>query len=131
MEFNIVAENTGDETEDKIKLVDSLPGEMLKVDGNFTEEWDDFASKEERSFILKARLDPAEFETGDSFEKCVVNKVELDRGDDFQSSDTAIVCYNKADIKELPDTGPVAPVFLGLGGVVFAIAGSILKRMEN
>lgn len=128
VEFRIRAENTGDEEADDVETEDSLPGEMTRTGGaGLTESWDDFSPDEVQEFIIEAKLKASEFATDKKFEKCVVNKVELTVGGDFEGSDTATVCYNNADV-ELPKTGPIGALPMGIVGAGMAVLGGWLKR---
>lgn len=101
VEFKVTVTNTGDDEESKLKMTDSLPDEMSRTGGaGLTEQRDDFAADEDEEFIIEAQLNSSEFDTSTSFEKCVVNKAELEQAGDYKGSDTATVCYNNADIEE-------------------------------
>ncbi len=128
VEFKITNTNTGDEDSDNMKMTDTLPSEMERTGGDdLIEEWDDFAADSEETFIIEAKLKASEFDSDTEFEKCVVNKAELEQDDDFVGSDTATVCYNNADV-ELPETGPMSPLAMGLAGLISTITGAILKK---
>jgi uncharacterized repeat protein (TIGR01451 family) len=131
VEFRVKVTNTGDDEEDKLKMSDSLPDEMSRTGGDdLTEEWNDFAADEDETFIIEAQLKSSEFDSTVSFEKCIVNKAELEQAGDYKGSDTATVCYNNADIEELPDTGPLSPIILGVSGLVMTFVGGYLKKKD-
>ncbi len=126
--FRVKATNNGDIDADNMKMTDILPDEMEWVGGDdLEEEWDDFVSGTEEVFIIEAKLKASEFDTDTAFEKCVVNKAELEEDDDFIGSDTATVCYNNADV-ELPETGSFTPLSLGIAGLISTFTGALLKR---
>lgn len=127
VEFRVRATNTGDEEADDMTMTDTLPDEMERTGGDeLVEEWDDFAADAEETFIIEAQLRASEFDSTTEFEKCVVNKAELEQGDEFVGSDTATVCYNNADV-ELPETG-FSALSMGIAGVISTLTGAILKR---
>lgn len=129
VEFRIEVRNVGDVDVDDMKMTDLLPDEMSRIGGDgLTEKWDDFESNEEKTFIIEAKLNEEEFDTDTTFEKCVVNKAEAEQNGNDIGSDTATVCYNNAEVKELPDTGPLPIGLLGLG---LAITGAALKRKRT
>jgi len=65
------------------------------------------------------------------FEKCVVNKVDLYQNDNGKGSDTATVCYNNAQVEQLPKTGPALPAgLMGIVGVGMGFVGSFLKTRK-
>lgn len=126
VEFRVQVTNVGDVDADNLKMTDTLPDEMQRTGGDgLTEEWDNFEPDEEKTFIIETMLNEEEFDTDTEFEKCVVNKAEAEQDGDDIGADTATVCYNNADIEELPATGPIPLGILGLG---FAITGAALKR---
>lgn len=129
VEFRIIVKNTGDESESKMKTVDTLPDEMSRTGGaGLTENWDNFNDGDEKEFIIESKLKATEFATNKNFEKCVVNKVDLYQNEDHKGSDTATVCYNNAQVQELPKTGPLLPIgLLGFAGVGLGTLGSFLK----
>lgn len=129
VEFRIVVENTGDEMESKMKTVDTLPNEMSRIGGAaLVEVWDNFDDGDKKEFIIESKLKSSEFSTSKNFEKCVVNKVDLYQNEDFKGSDTATVCYNNAEVEELPKTGPgISASAVGLFGVFFTTLGSLIK----
>jgi len=131
VEFRIQVENTGDEETDDAQTDDTLPSEMTKTGGaGLTENWGDFGAGDTKEFIIESKLKASEFTTTVKFEKCVVNKVDLEVDGDFKGSDTATVCYNNADVEVLPKTGPLAALPLGISGAVMAALGGLLKRKK-
>jgi hypothetical protein len=110
-----------------MKMEDFLPEEMYKVGGNgLTEEWDNFDPKDEKVFIIQAKVDSDEYDSDVRFEKCVVNKAELRWDGEFQGSDTATVCYGNIEPTELPKTGAFST--MGLSGLVLLVSGLVSKK---
>ena len=62
----------------------------------------------------------------ENFEKCVVNKAEVEWDGNFEGSDTATVCYGDVEVTELPETGAVST--LAIAGLGLIIAGYTLKK---
>lgn len=132
VEFKIkVTNNSDDEADsaDDMRIEDNLPDEMERVGGSgLTEYWDDFEPGETKTFYIRAKISEDEYDSDKDFEKCVVNKVELEWDGDFQGSDTATVCFGNEDVKKLPDTG-TTDVF-AITGAISLLAGMIL-RIKN
>ena len=130
VEFRIKIKNKSDDPADKandMKMEDFLPEEMIKVGGNgLTEEWDNFDPKDEKVFIIQAKVDSDEYDRDIEFEKCVVNKAELRWDGEFQGADTATVCYGNVEPSELPKTGALST--MGLSGLVLLVSGLISKK---
>ena len=130
VEFRIKIRNRSDgpaDATDDMKMEDFLPEEMIKVGGNgLTEEWDNFDPKDEKVFIIQAKVDSDEYDRDVEFEKCVVNKAELRWDGEFQGSDTATVCYGNVQPSELPKTGAVST--LVLAGIGSLLTGLIAKK---
>ena len=112
IEFRIKIKNlSDDEAEDFIdfddmEMKDILPDELYRIGGDqLKEQFDNFKPGETEEFIIKVKVDEAEFDTTESFEKCVVNKAEIYWDDNFEGADTAIVCYGIGTPQELPKTG--------------------------
>lgn len=130
--FKIRIENVGEVTVDDMKYEDFLPDEMERVGGDgLTEYWDDFEPDDKRTFEIKAKVDPDEFDRDEDFEMCVVNKVELTYDDDFEGSDTATVCFTNdedKEIKELPKTG-ASSLPLALSGFGLITTGGIIRKL--
>lgn len=110
IEFRITIENLTDEVEDldfdEMKMKDSLPDELYRIGGEgLTEYWDNFEPGEEKKFNIKVRIDADELDRDGEFEKCVVNKAEVFWDDEFEGADTATVCWENINVKELPKTG--------------------------
>ena len=129
VEFRIKVKNISDEGTgdfDDMKMEDFLPDELEKVGGSgLTEEWEDFKHGDVRIFYITAKVDSDEFDRSDNFEKCVVNKAEVRWDGDFESSDTATVCYGNGEPTELPKTGAVSD--LAIVGVGLLTAGLLIK----
>ena len=130
VEFRIKIKNRSDDpadAADDMKMEDFLPEEMNKVGGSgLTEEWDDFDPKDEKVFIIQAKVDSDEYDRDVEFEKCVVNKAELRWDGEFQGADTATVCYGNVEPSELPKTGALST--MGLSGLVLLVSGLISKK---
>ena len=130
VEFRIKIKNRSDDpadATDDMKMEDFLPEEMSKVGGSgLTEEWDDFDPKDEKVFIIEAKVDSDEYNRNVEFEKCVVNKAELRWDGEFQGADTATVCYGNVKPSELPKTGALST--LGLSGLGLLIPGLVSKK---
>ena len=130
VEFRIKIKNKSDDpadATDDMKMEDFLPEEMTKVGGNgLTEEWDNFDPKDEKVFIIQAKVDSDEYDRDVEFEKCVVNKAELRWDGEFQGADTATVCYGNVEPSELPKTGALST--MGLSGLVLLVSGLISKK---
>lgn len=130
VEFRIKVRNKSDDpadATDDMKMEDFLPEEMYKVGGNgLTEEWDNFDPKDEKVFIIQAKVDSDEYDSDVRFEKCVVNKAELRWDGEFQGSDTATVCYGNIEPTELPKTGAFST--MGLSGLVLLVSGLVSKK---
>ena len=130
VEFRIKIRNRSDgpaDATDDMKMEDFLPEEMIKVGGNgLTEEWDNFDPKDEKVFIIQAKVDSDEYDRDIEFEKCVVNKAELRWDGEFQGADTATVCYGNVEPSELPKTGALST--MGLSGLVLLVSGLISKK---
>ena len=130
VEFRIKIKNRSDgpaDATDDMKMEDFLPKEMNKVGGSgLTEEWDDFDPKDEKVFIIQAKVDSDEYDRDVEFEKCVVNKAELRWDGEFQGADTATVCYGNVQPSELPKTGALST--LGLSGLGLLITGLVSKK---
>lgn len=133
IEFKIKIKNLSDEEAgsfDEMKMKDSLPDELQKVGGSgLTEEWDDFDAKDTKTFIIKVKIDPDEFDRDDNFEKCVVNKAEVRWKGKFEGSDTATVCFGKGKPTELPKTGMVSD--LAIIGIGLLSAGLLVKLTQK
>ncbi len=130
VEFRIKIRNKSDDpadATDDMKMEDFLPEEMKKIGGSgLTEEWDNFDPKDEKVFIIQAKVDSDEYDSDVEFEKCVVNKAELRWDGEFQGSDTATVCYGNIEPTELPKTGAMST--LGLTGLGLLVAGLVSKK---
>ncbi len=130
VEFRIKIKNKSDDpadATDDMKMEDFLPEEMNKVGGSgLDEEWDNFDPKDEKVFIIQAKVDSDEYDSDVEFEKCVVNKAELRWDGEFQGADTATVCYGNVQPSELPKTGALST--MGLSGLVLLVSGLISKK---
>lgn len=128
VEFRIRIKNVGEIEVDNMKYDDSLPEEMERVGGSgLTEYWNDFEPGERVEYIIKAKVKSNEYDRK-NFEKCIVNKVELEWDDHFEGSDTATVCYGDAEITELPETGPTAGIVLAISGMISILGGMLVRK---
>ena len=133
VEFRIKIKNRSDDgagSFDDMKMEDFLPDELIREGGSgLTEHWDDFDPGETKTFIVKAKIDPDEFDRDDNFEKCVVNKAEVRWDGKFEGSDTATVCYGSGEPTELPKTGAVSDLaILGLGMSTVGVLAKLAKK---
>lgn len=133
IEFKITVKNKSDDEADdfdNMKISDFLPKELEKVGGaGLTEYWDDFAPGDSKSIVIKAKIKSSEFDRDDNFEKCVVNKAEVEWDDEFEGSDTATVCYGDAEVTELPSTG--GGLLTAVSGLGMVLSGIVLKRKNQ
>lgn len=137
IEFKITVENISDGDDDEttfddMRMEDFLPDELIKISGDLTEYWDDFEEDEEKTFKIKAKVDPDEYDK-ENLENCVVNRVEIEHDDDYEGSDTATVCYvtKKGEvlgIQELPATGATSTLVLTIMGINSIVAGVLMKK---
>ena len=130
VEFRIRVKNVGEVTVDDMKMEDFLPNEMDRVGGSgLTEYWNDFEPGDTKEFVVKAEVDPDEYYNG-TFEKCIVNKVEIEYDGAFEGSDTATVCYNNqvSEVVELPETGATANIAMSLLGTGLIALGTLTKK---
>lgn len=130
IEFRITVENLSDEEADEfdnMKIEDFLPDELYRVGGSgLTEYWDNFGSGDEKKFTIEVKVESDEYDRDVEFEKCIVNKVELEWDGEFEGSDTATVCYGNEEPSELPKTGYTST--LAITGLVTLVAGLVAKR---
>ena len=130
VEFKITVENLSDEEADEfdnMKIEDFLPDELYRVGGSgLTEYWDNFGSGDEKKFTIEVKVESNEYDRDIAFEKCVVNKVDLEWDGEFEGSDTAIVCYGDEDPSELPKTGYTST--LAITGLFTLVAGLVAKK---
>jgi len=129
VEFKVKVKNEGDIETDDMGMRDKLPSELEKVSGDLTEYWNDFEPGETKTFYIKAKVKDSEYDR-ENFEKCVVNKAEVEYNDDDQGSDTATVCYTNREVTELPETGG-SSVALGALGLGLVAAGIALKKFAR
>ena len=133
IEFKITVENLSDEEADEfdnMKIEDFLPDELYRVGGScLTEYWDNFGSGDEKKFTIEVKVESDEYDRNVKFEKCVVNKVELEWDGEFEGSDTATVCYGNEEPPELPKTGYTST--LAITGLVTLVAGLVVKKFSR
>jgi uncharacterized repeat protein (TIGR01451 family) len=106
IEFKIKVENkSGNNTSsiDDLKMEDKLPDELEKLNGSLTVYWDDFDQDEDKTFIIKAKVRPSEFDG--NTDECVDNKAIVLIDGDEEDEAEATVCYSNVELAELPDTG--------------------------
>ena len=130
VEFKIKVKNDGEVNVDDMKMIDKLPKEMERVGGDgLTEYWDDFDSGDTKTFIIEAVVRDSEYDRED-FEKCVVNKAEVEYDGDEEASDTATVCYSDKKVTELPKTGGSSMLYGALGLGLVAL-GAVSKKLRG
>lgn len=138
VEFRIKIKNRSDEdiddeadiSFDNMKMEDFLPDEMERVGGSgLTEYWDDFEPGETKTFYIEAKVKEEEYDRDVDFEKCVVNKAEVEWDGEFEGSDTATVCYGDEDVTELPETG--SNEIVALIGFGLIAAGILVRKSLN
>lgn len=130
VEFKIKVKNKGEVEVDDMKMSDKLPKEMERVGGSgMTEYWGDFEPGETKTFIIRAVVKDSEYDRK-NFEKCVVNKAEVEYDGDEEGSDTATVCYSDKEVTELPKTGGNSVAY-GALGTVLAAFGAIIKKIKK
>lgn len=127
--FEIEIKNTGEVDVDDMSMEDFLPDELKFLDSEgLTEEWDDFEPGDKKKFEIRVKVKDSEYDRDDDFEKCVVNKVEIEYDGDFEGSDTATVCYGDAEITELPETGAGTGVTLVIAGIGLVVVGILVRK---
>jgi len=130
IEFRIKVKNTGNSTLNDMKMHDYLPDELVQIgDSGLTEYWDGFDEDETKKFYIKVKVKDEEYDRK-NFEKCVVNKVEIERDGDEMASDTATVCYGDGEVSELPETGVDSPQVLGFIGLALVITGLLMRKFR-
>jgi uncharacterized repeat protein (TIGR01451 family)/LPXTG-motif cell wall-anchored protein len=133
IEFKITVKNKSDDGADKysrLKVEDFLPSEMFWVGGSRTIEFiDDFKPGDSKTFTIEAKVYAWEYDKSVQFEKCVVNKVKLTKGDELKGSDTATVCYGNVNPSELPKTGAETPI--ALTGLGMLVTGLVVRKKLN
>lgn len=99
-----ITNNTNEEV--TLKLVDNLPKEFEKVSGiGFTEDVK-ISKNSSKTLEMVAKVKDSEFEGKSNFEKCIVNKAYIYKGDKEKDSSTATVCFGDGTkISTLPKTG--------------------------
>lgn len=130
VEFKVKVKNDGEVKVNDMKMVDKLPKEMERVGGDgLTEYWGDFEPGETKTFTIKAVVKDSEYDRK-SFEKCVVNKAEVEYKGDGEASDTATVCYSDKKVTELPKTGGSSMIYGALGLGLVAL-GAVSKKLKG
>lgn len=123
-----VRNNTNEEI--TLKLVDNLPKEFERVSGiGFTEEVK-IEKNSSKTLEMVAKVKDSEFEGKSNFEKCVINKAYIYKGDKEKDSSTATVCFGDGSkITTLPKTGANTLV-LG-ASVLTTLLGFGLSRLRR
>lgn len=130
VEFKIKVKNDGEVKVNDMEMIDKLPKEMERVGGDgLTEYWGDFEPGETKTFTIKAVVKDSEYDRK-NFEKCVVNKAEVEYKGDGEASDTATVCYSDKEVTELPKTGGSSMVYGALGLGLVAL-GAVSKKLRG
>jgi hypothetical protein len=99
-----IRNNTDNEV--TLKLVDNLPKEFEKVSGiGFTEDVK-VEKNSSKTLQMTVKVKDSEFEGKKNFEKCVINKAYIYKGDKEKDSSTATVCFGDGTkVSSLPKTG--------------------------
>jgi LPXTG-motif cell wall-anchored protein/uncharacterized repeat protein (TIGR01451 family) len=130
VEFRVKVKNDGEVEVGDMKMLDKLPKEMERVGGDgLTEYWGDFAPGKTKTFTIKAVVKDSEYDRK-NFEKCVVNKAEVEYKGDEEASDTATVCYSDKKVTELPKTGDSSMVY-GAVGLGLVALGAVTKKLRG
>ena len=124
--FKIRVKNMGEIEVDGMKMSDSFPDELVKPSEGLSEDWDNFAPDQVKTFFIQSIVKSSEYDKK-NFEKCVVNKTSLKYGKKFEGSDTATVCYKDGKITELPKTGLADTAGFAIAGAVSILAGVVIK----
>jgi hypothetical protein len=121
--------NNSDE-EVTLKLVDNLPNEFERVSGiGFTEDVK-ISKNSSKTLEMAVKVKDSEFEGKSNFEKCVINKAYIYKGDKEKDSSTATVCFgDDAKITTLPKTGADSMV-IGFG-LLSSLLGFGLTRFRR
>lgn len=133
--FVFKVENLKNEQE-TLKLIDNLPTEFERVSGiGFTEEIT-LKSKESKNLEMVVKVKDSEFENKSNFEKCVVNKAYLKKGDETKDTSTATVCFGDgsanggvSSLENLPKTG--AEEVVVAVALLLIVSGVVLKKFSR
>jgi uncharacterized protein YxeA len=133
--FVFKVENLKNEQE-TLKLIDNLPSEFERVSGiGFTEEIT-LKSKESKNLEMVVKVKDSEFENKSNFEKCVVNKAYLKKGDETKDTSTATVCFGDgsanggvSSLENLPKTG--AEEVVVAVALLLIVSGVVLKKFSR
>jgi len=127
--FRLRIKNVGDETFDKVHVVDHLPGYLELTDGSLDFYIDDLNVDEtiERTITAKVISLP-----DDKTTICVVNSAEVQSGDE-RDSDTSSVCLEKKvlGVSVQPATGPEDWLLFLSVPLLAGIAGLSLKKFTK
>jgi tRNA threonylcarbamoyladenosine modification (KEOPS) complex Cgi121 subunit len=122
--------------EETLKLIDNLPSEFERVSGiGFTEEIK-LNGKESKELEMVVKVKDSEFENKTNFEKCVVNKAYLKKGEETKDTSTATVCFGEgsanggvSSLENLPKTG-AEETFVAIA-LVLIVSGVVLKKFSK
>lgn len=129
--FKITVKNVGEVDGRDLVAEDTLPNELVLVDGDLSKDIHDLDEGESTDYTIKAYVKDSEYQAGVS--KCVVNVVKLkaDLNDDGHKetigSDAATVCYGTT-VSELPKTGAADTIAFTLVGLGLIVVGRGVKR---
>lgn len=104
--FYIKVRNDSDQNLKKLKIVDNLPTEMVRVSGLDSSQVFDLDKGKSKTFEIKAKVRDSEYLSNVQFEKCSVNKASLYLGGIETETGTATVCFGNTKATTLPVTGP-------------------------
>lgn len=133
--FVFKVENLKNEKE-TLKLIDNLPNEFERISGiGFTEEVT-LNAKESKEFEMVVKVKDSEFENKSNFEKCVVNKAYLKKGEETKDTSTATVCFGEgsanggvSSLENLPKTGAEESVVAV--ALILIVSGVVLKKFSK
>lgn len=123
-----IRNNTNEEV--TLKLTDNLPKEFERISGiGFTEDVK-ISKNSSETLEMVVKVKDSEFEGKTNFEKCVINKAYVSKGDKERDSSTATVCFGDgAKVSTLPKTGTNSLV-LG-AGLITTLLGFGLTRLRK
>jgi hypothetical protein len=128
--FYIKVTNENDFDLEKVKIVDDLPSEMIRVSGLDSSETFNLKSGKSKTFEIKAKLRESEFLSNVNYEKCVVNKAVAFYDGKEKEDGTATVCYGNPGVLTMPKTGPSEYwLFYGLGLISLGVIVKGLVRL--
>lgn len=123
-----IRNNTNEEV--TLKLTDNLPKEFERISGiGFTEDVK-ISKNSSETLEMVVKVKDSEFEGKSNFEKCVINKAYISKGDKERDSSTATVCFGDGTkVSTLPKTGTNSLV-LGVG-LLTTLLGFGLTRLRK